>query len=468
GYRVTAPLRYVMAAIVTFLANLGRGRRPSANPLPRFESSRGGLSYRREKRRRFPITPVLLLIVVVVTTYLWVQNTTLKNAEQRYQDVLNLASGQLAVATGAPTDEAALKGLSDLKITLQNISDDSDLMADPRRKSQYERIRGEYDALLASIKRTSELGDIATVATLPISDTIGQLLAVPQGTGTELYFIGRESGTLYRQTEGKSGAPDVVLKEGESIPPIVTRRMRAMVWREGALAAIDDEESSTIYLSQPEGGWIAQRLDGSEFWPSQPFPDIETFGGSLYILPWGPDSEGEILKYASGEYANLPTPWISDVPLEVNLSTAVDMVIDGKIYLLQPDGAIEILESGQHLQSLPAPQLDPPLRASKMFLTIEKATETSPNLGHFYILDTFNSRVVELDMAGAVIQTLEVPKGASARLPQITDLAVVLNGAAGKRIYLADGDHVLSATLPPPPPPRVVPTAGPAQATPTP
>jgi hypothetical protein len=245
--------------------------------------------------------------------------------------------------------------------------------------------------------------------------------------------------------------------------------MRAMVWREGALAAIDDEESSTIYLAQPEGGWIAQRLDGSEFWPAQPFPDIETFGGSLYVLPWGPDSDGQILKYASGEYANLPTPWATNVPLEVNLATAVDMAIDGKIYLLQPDGSIEVMEAGQYLQTLPAPQLDPPLRASKMFLTIEKATETSPNLGHFFILDTFNSRIVELDMEGKVIQTLKVPSGARARLPQITDLAVVLTGSAGKRIYLADGDQVLSATLPAPPQPRqIAPTPKTVDVTPTP
>ena len=471
GERIFMPFRYLLAALVTFFINLGRRKRPSARAMPRFESSSrgGGLSYRREKRRRVPIVPLVLLIGAVALAYLWVQNTTLQNAEARYQNALNRASAQFATANAAPADADALKALDDLEITLDTIAADAGLLADATRQAEYRRIRANANQLRGSIERTSVLTDLQPVATMPISDTIGRLLVVPQGASAEIYFVGSESGSLYRKTEGSTETPAVVLKDGESVPPFITRPIRSMVLREGVIAAIDDEQSSSIYIAQSDGSWAGVRLDGSEFWPAQPFPDIETFGGSLYIWQWGPDTDGEILKYSVGEYTSLPSEWITSVLPGVNLQTAVDMVIDGQIYLLQPNGAIEVLEAGEHLTTLPAPDLQPPLRASKMFRTVERATETSDNLGHFFILDTVNARIVELDADGKVVQQLSVPAASGSQVPLLTDLAVTLGGVQGARLYVVNGGQVLSSPLPAPPSPRqIAPAASPAAPTATP
>lgn len=460
GHRLTAPLRYLLAAFVTFFANLGRSRRPGAAPMPRFEQSRG-LSYRRAKQRRFPYTAMLLLIVLVGFGYLYLQNRTLQNATLRYQDTFNLANTQFTAANRAPTDAEALSALTTLEITLKEMGVDQNLLEDATRRANYQNLRTKADQLRASIERTSLLSDLQLVASLPTTttnDTIGRLVVVPQEAQTDLYFVGMESGILYRQQEGSANQPTVILQEGTEIPPTVAARIRSMVWREGALAAIDDDQASTVFLSQADGSWFTPRLDGSELWPEQPFPDIETYGGNLYVLIRGQDANGQILKYASGEYTSLPTNWITDVPLDVDIKSVVDMAIDGKIYLLRPNGAVIIFEAGVYAATLSAPTINPPLTASKLALSNKR-----PDLGNqtqFFIMDTINQRIIELAQDGTLVQQLRVPATSTIKLDKLTDLVVTPPGPQGQRLYVANGNQVFSTLLPAPPPPRTVEPAG--------
>ncbi len=457
GQRITAPFRYVLAAFVTFFANLGRGRRPSAAPMPRFEQSARGLSYRRAKQRRIPYTAIFSLILLGVVAYFVLQNRMLQNNETSYQTAFNEANRQFASASQAPTDAEALVILTTLETQLTSMGEDAGLLADATREANYKSLRTKADDLRASIERTSLLKDLELVATLPTTntdDTIGRLLAVPKDTTTDLYFIGSESGTLFQQQAGSSAPPAVVLAEGAEVPPTIAARIRSMVWREGALAAIDDDEASTAFLSQPDGAWFTPRLDGSELWPAQPFPDIETFGGNLYIWIRGQDSTGQILKYGSGEYTSLPTEWITDVPLDVERKSAVDMAIDGKIYLLRSNGSIVVFDAGVYEKTIAAPEVNPPLTASKMALS-----NVRPDLGnesHFFIMDTINQRIVELDQNGQMVQQLRVPATSAIKLDQLTDLAVTPPGPQGRQLYIANGNRIFSTVIPAPPAPRKI------------
>ncbi|MBA3470263.1 MAG: hypothetical protein H0T53_11545 [Herpetosiphonaceae bacterium] len=466
GQRITAPFRYLMAAIVTFFANLGRSKRPSAAPLPRFEQSSRGLSYRRTKQRNLPYTAIFALILLGVVGYFVLQNRMLENNETSYQNAFNEANQQLASANQAPTDAEALAKLTTLETLLISMGEDTGLLDDPTREANYKNLRTKADDLRASIERTSLLKNLELAASLPTTNTndlIGRLLAVPNDATTDLYFLANESGTLYQQQAGSKSPPTVVLAEGAEVPPTIAARIRSMVWREGALAAIDDDEASTAFLSQPDGAWFTPRLDGSELWPAQPFPDIETFGGNLYIWIRGQDSTGQILKYASGEYTSLPTEWITDVPLDVELKSAVDMAIDGKIYLLRSDGAIVVFDAGVYERTIPVPELNPPLTASKMALS-----NVRPDVGtetHFFIMDTINQRIVELDQDGQMVQQLRVPATSPIKLDKLTDLAVTPPGPQGRQLYIANGSQVFSTVIPAPPAPRKINGSGQAGTT---
>lgn len=458
--RVTSPFRIMLAAVATFFANVGRKRRPSAAPLPRFEQGRG-LSYRR-KSSQFPLVKLTILIALIGGTVFYLRYQTQQETSRRYDDAFNAAGATLAAAQQAGSDENALGLLDQLDTSMTSLAADAAVQNDPVRKGMYQNMVRESEQLRASITRTSLVDDLDVVATLPLSDTISHLLAVPGASATELYYLASQSGIVYQQTDGKPAAT-VVLSPNTPIEsfigPFIVGPIRSIVWREvgtdAALAAIDESEfsPSTVYLGPPPR-WFTNRLDGSEFWPEQPFPDIESFGGNLYIWEWGPTASGEIKKYASGEYASLPTNWITARPPELKTQTAIDMAIDGRIYLLQPSGEIIVFNNGAWERTIAAPAVEPKLTsARKMFITIEQASEFADNQGHVFILDPLNERVLELDLQGAVIQQIKVPDSAGLRLSQLTDLAVVQTGQ-GKQLYLANGNQILRTRLPDPPKPR--------------
>lgn len=468
--RITSPFRIMLAALATFFANVGRKRRPSAAPLPRFEQGRG-LSYRR-KTNQFPLVKLTILLALIGGTVFYLRYQTQQETNRRYDDAFNAASATLAAAQKAPSDDSALGLLDQLDTSITSLAADSAVQNDPVRKGMYQNLVRESEQLRASITRTSLIDDLDVVATLPLSDTISHLLAVPGAGATDLYYLASQSGIVYQQPDNKLEAT-VVLSPNSPIEsfigPFIVGPIRSIVWREvgteSALAAIDESQfsPSTVYLGPPPR-WFTNRLDGSEFWPEQPFPDIESFGGNLYIWEWGPTASGEIKKYASGEYASLPTNWITQRPPELKLETAIDMAIDGRIYLLQPTGEISVFQNGAWERNIPAPSVEPKLTsARKMFLTIEQATQFSDNQGHVFILDPLNERVLELDLQGAVIQQIKVPDSLGLRLSQLTDLAVVQTGQ-GKQLYLANGNQILRTRLPDPPKPR---TATPASGSPS-
>ncbi len=474
GERMTAPLRHFIAALVTFFANFGRRSRPAARPLPRFDNS-GELSYRRRPRRsRIPLLLLVLLPALVWGGYYYLRFLSSQQAADQYAQVLTKAQQTYQAARLAPNDQLALERLDELNIVLDELSKSGLLTNEPVRQATYRNLVNDAERLQASIDRTSLLTDLEPVVTLPISDTIGRMLVVPRGSQTEIYALGRESGTLYHQIEGSPAEPDVVLKEGSEVGPVYVAPIRSIMWRIDNLAVIDDADSSSVYLRQPDGAWVINNLPASEFWPTQPFPDVETYGGHLYVWQWGADAASDqVEKYASGEFANLPTDWITDVPLDVDIQSAIDMSVDGNIYLLRPDGSIVEMNAGVYQRTIPAPQIKPPLSAARMYLTDLRTNEfDTNNPGHFFIIDTVNQRVVEMDKDGTVIQQIRMAADSKLRLDQLTDVVVTRPGPAGQQMYLANGSIVYKVQLPQPPPPRELPTATPpatpAAPTPTP
>ena len=453
--RLSWPLRRFFAIFITLFTSLGRKKRPAAQPIPRFERSRG-LSYRREPRRHAPFVLIVLLCLMAGLSYVYLQYRTVQSNNLQFQEIIGLTQEHYVAALNAPDDALASVHLEDMQGALETLAVSDLLQNDPARLSRYRGLVKDAEDLQASINRTSLLdaADLETVLTMPISDTISKMLIIPQGTQTELYVVGLESGTIYRRLEGSPAEPEVVLQEGQTIEPVITAPMRSLVWRVDNLMAVDRAGFSTVYLRQPDGGWIAQTLPASEFWPDQPFPDIESFGGHLYVWQRGPEASGQIEKYTSGDFANLPTDWITDAPLDLNLPGAVDMSIDGDIYLLKPDGAIEVFNNGAHQRTIPAPTLDPPLVATRMFLSDVRANELDPNQGHFYLLDVVNQRIVEIDQQGTVLQQIRTSSTSPIQFDRLSDVAIGRVDAEGNWLYVANGEQIYKFRLPTPPPPR--------------
>ena len=114
-------------------------------------------------------------------------------------------------------------------------------------------------------------------------------------------------------------------------------------------------------------------------------------------------------------------------------------------------------------------QLDPPLRASRLFVLDQRAPNELENTGDLFVIDFINQRIVQINQAGEVVQQLRVPANSQTALDYLTDLVVVAGGPQGRALYLANGNKVYRTVLPAPPPPREIePKGGQANPTPTP
>jgi hypothetical protein len=159
------------------------------------------------------------------------------------------------------------------------------------------------------------------------------------------------------------------------------------------------------------------------------------YGGNLYLL----DAQaGRILKYvpAAGGYTNPPVDYLA-APAP-DLSGAIDMGIDGRIYVLMADGKVLKFMLGKQ-QPFDITGLDQPLaNPVAMFVTGEDEAQ-----GSIYIADAGLARVVQLNKKGEFLGQYKAGEGAG-DLAQLSGLFV---DEAQQRIYLASGARLYAAPM---------------------
>jgi hypothetical protein len=197
------------------------------------------------------------------------------------------------------------------------------------------------------------------------------------------------------------------------------------------------------------GDWGYTLLAGSETWlRAGPHFRAVNYGGNLYIWDAGaaPGLADQVQKYFSGRYGEFPDPWIKNSG-DQKTSNALDLAVDGNIYLLKPDGHILVFEAGAYKREIVPQGVNPPIdQAAGFFVTGD------PETGSIYMID-YNQRVLEIDkQTGALIQQVRARSDSSNHLDQLTNLYV---DASGPRpvLYLVNGGQVLRGLLPDRPPP---------------
>src|SRR5690606_40740054 len=121
--------------------------------------------------------------------------------------------------------------------------------------------------------------------------------------------------------------------------------LRAVLWRMDQVVAVDEAPSGFGYYFRQGDNWNYSKLGASEIWSVRDRLDIEEYDGNLYV--WGAEP-GEVLRFRSGFYGDTPDYWIDRASLgEVDLSTVVDMAVDGSIYLLRSNGTVAVFSQGR-------------------------------------------------------------------------------------------------------------------------
>ncbi|EKD49173.1 MAG: hypothetical protein ACD_63C00242G0002 [uncultured bacterium] len=201
----------------------------------------------------------------------------------------------------------------------------------------------------------------------------------------------------------------------------------------GKIKAIEAEENNKIVIYSDAPAMSEYAFEGSEavelstlFPDDQQITNITIFGNRLYTLE---PANNRIQKYSAtiGGYSK-GNDWLKE---EANLSGAVDLTIDGSVYILKNDGSI--------LKYLQGNKIGFEIRNLTKKLKSPTHIYTSDNVKHIYVLDPENKRLVIFDKEG-----LMTDQYTSENFDDLRGMAIV---ESERKAYLLNGSKILGIML---------------------
>jgi hypothetical protein len=176
-----------------------------------------------------------------------------------------------------------------------------------------------------------------------------------------------------------------------------------------------------------------QALGGPDTWRSP--TSLRTFDSNLYLLdPMG----NQVLKYVAGQYAAAPERWIAQA--DTDLRTAIDMGIDGSIYVLHNNGKLDKYYGGERVPFVIARVPRPLSGGNALYLDVEEATQ------YIYLADASERRIVQLDREGTFVRQLQPSLGQEDLFRQLSGLYV---DEMGTKLYYIAANTLYITDLPP-------------------
>jgi hypothetical protein len=146
----------------------------------------------------------------------------------------------------------------------------------------------------------------------------------------------------------------------------------------------------------------------------------------------------QVLKYMAGQYADAPERWIAQS--DTDLRTAVDIGIDGSIYVLHNSGKLEKYFGGER-ESFAVTRVPRPLSGGNaLYLDLEEAIQ------YIYVADASERRIVQLDRQGTFVRQLQPSLGQEDLFRQLSGLYV---DEVGAKLYYVAADALYITDLPP-------------------
>jgi hypothetical protein len=280
---------------------------------------------------------------------------------------------------------------------------------------------------LDTVNRVHRLGTVTVLADLSASGTPDsapkQLIA---GAGA-LYVLDSYANTLYL-VDPAGKAPTPLLTKGWTIARQKVSDLVGATWRGDTLVVMDRSRAYT--MDGPNGTWRVEPLATANLGLGA--HPVASFGGSLYVLD---NASRQVLKFARGAYQRSPQHWLKAEAAD--LSGAVDIAIDGRIYALTARGQILALFQGGLEKTLTV-QATPAVQTPSALI--------SPAGSDYLYLAEAGGRILKLTKDGALVNQLRVAEG-STDLAGLSDLVV---DEANHAIYAVAGNRVVRMALPRP------------------
>lgn len=375
--------------------------------------------------------PILIGIVVVVS---YLQKGRLREAEYT-QLVQNAQSKfQQSQAVDPPTGRALMAEAEALLVQAEEIKVNQPEIAELRTQM------AEVSDTIGKVQRLYYLPQLRQY-----TDEGTHLKSIVV-QGVEIYVLDTGTDRVYHhrlEDTGETLLPDdesvLLVSRGQAVDNIAVEELLDMVWMPvGGNRQTSDllvVNSTGLLEYNPNWGLTTAAIAGRE---SLVLPvAASSFFGNLYILDAQGNHLWRYLPTADG-YNSAPESYFPPEQL-VDLTNAVDMAIDGSIYILFKDGRISKFTSGQpvefSLSGLDAPFNNP----------VAIFTAPDEEVQHVYVADAGNQRIVQLNKDGSFVRQFKPRPAEAVTFANLQD--IFIDEISG-RLYVLDSNNLYVGNTP--------------------
>ena len=366
-----------------------------------------------------PLIALVILVALGITLTVSVRNRQIRGEQQRFDAALANVATQREAALGTADKLAAYNRLLVLPESLNTI-----VGAD--KPGRPERIAAERTAIVGALDQVAGVErlpptNIQVVA--PLTGATGASGARPQvvASGGQQFVL--RDGTVY-SVDSRAQTLVRLLGKGDTISGVSVGQIVGITWRVDTLFAFTE----THGFVRTTTGWTTMPLAAT----GRKASAVESFDGNLYFLE---PERGQIVKFASGSFAQTPQPW-SSTRATTDLSLAVDFAIDMDIYILLSDGRVLDYFQGE-LKTSFAPVTVPPFAGTS-------AITIAPEGRWIYLVDPKEGRIMRLGRDGNLANIYKPVTDAPA-LTNVRDIAI--DESTGT-LYLLTDAELIAVRLP--------------------
>lgn len=381
--------------------------------------------------RNIAIAIPILVVIIVVISYL--QTGRLREAE--YTEYITTAQSKIEQAREVNAT-AALGLMAEAETALiqaEGIKPEQPEIAEMRQQIALETDRVGNVHRLADMPQLRQYTDAGTQT----SDIVVE--------GVEVYIMDEGNDRIYNHTldnEGSALLPDdetvLIAAKGQQVDSIQVSELIDMTWMPtGGNRQTNDLvvlNSSGLLEYSTNWGLGTSTLAGSD--TLQLPVAVDSYFGNFYILDPQANVLLRYLPTVDGYNAPPQNYFVADVP--VDLSNAVDLAIDGAIYVLYQDGRIAKFLGGQPAE-FNVTGLDLPFNNP-----VSIFSKPDEDVQHIYVADAGNRRVVQLNKDGSFVRQFKPSTDTGLSFANLQDIYV---DEIGGKLFVLDSNNLYMASL---------------------
>lgn len=341
---------------------------------------------------RMQFSVLAAIVLLIVAAFWWQARTQAQAREQKFQALMSQSEQKRTLGQASLDRTVALAYLKDADALVGDA-----LAVKPAAASALalrESIQRDTDVAKGIVRMPS-----TQVTTLYSFSAAGTMPARVVGDGFNLYVLDKGDQKVYKfvlnaQGNGiQPGGDSVLLRKGDQVGGIVVGDLLDIAWipaggaRTTANLCIMESGGNLIQYDVTKGLKALSVRDARTWRKAQ---STGGYGGNFYVLD---NLANTILRYRP-DANGYTSPATAYLQTQVDLASAVDMAIDGDVFVLMVNGQIVWLTSGKP-QPFTTQGLDRPLSAPVAIFT----NDGSQSL---YVADPANSRVVQLSKQGVM------------------------------------------------------------------